>query len=182
MKTRIRVLHLEDSPRDAEIIRDRLEAEGLVCDIIRVQDRAGFESALAVDGFDVILCDYNLPDYDGISALHAARQKHPLTPVLLISGSLGEEAAVKSLQEGATDYLLKQKLERLPAAVKRALSEADEHPQRAEAEAKLRESEERFRLLAEHSTEGFWFAALNPYQALYLSPAIEKIWGMPVER
>ncbi|HZM04824.1 MAG TPA: response regulator [Candidatus Saccharimonadales bacterium] len=182
MKTNIRILHLEDSPRDAEIIRDRLEAEGLVCDIVRVQDRAGFESALAAGGFDVILCDYNLTDYDGISALQAARQKHPLTPVLLISGSLGEEAAVKSLQEGATDYLLKQKLERLPSAVKRALSEADEHRQRAELEAKLRESEERFRLLADHSAEGFWFATLNPYRAVYLSPAVEKIWGMTIDR
>src|SRR5665213_350483 len=172
MKTNIRILHLEDSPRDAEIIRDRLEAEGLVCDIVRVQDRAGFESALAGDRFDVILSDYNLTDYDGISALQAARQKHPLTPVLLISGSLGEELAVKSLQEGATDYLLKQRLERLPSAVKRALSEAEEHRQSAELEAELRQSEERFRLLAEHSTEGFWFVALNPYQVLYLSPAI----------
>src|SRR5208282_4064833 len=101
MKTKIRVLHLEDNPRDAELIQARLESEGLECEIVRAQDRAGFESALALEGIDVILCDYNLPDYDGISALRAARQKHPLTPVLLISGSLGEEVAVTSLQEGA---------------------------------------------------------------------------------
>jgi len=178
----VRVLHLEDSPRDAEIIRDRLGAEGLVCDIVHVNNRERFESALAGDAFDVILCDYNLPDYDGISALVAARQKHPMTPVLLISGSLGEDEAVKCLQHGATDYLLKQKLERLPAAVKRALEEAEGHLKRQHTEAKLRESEERFQQLAEKSSEGFWFVAVNPQRVLYVSPGMERIWGLPAER
>src|SRR5665213_938616 len=116
MPPAIRVLHLEDSQLDAELIRDKLNAAGLVCVPLWVRDRAGFEAALADKAFDIILCDYNLPDYDGITALKLAREKHPLTPVILISGSLGEEEAVKCLQHGGTDYLLKQRLERLPSA------------------------------------------------------------------
>jgi PAS domain S-box-containing protein len=181
-KSSVRVLHLEDSPRDAEIIRDRLGADGLVCDVVHVNTREKFESALAGGNFDVILCDYNLPGYDGISALQAVRQKHPMTPVLLISGSLGEDEAVKCLQHGATDYLLKQKLERLPAAVKRALEEAEGHRQRQQAEAKLRESEERFQQLAAKSSEGFWFVAVNPLRILYVSPGLERIWGLPASK
>ena len=141
MKEKIKVLHLEDSPRDAEMIQNRLLAGGLACDILRVYNPEGFESALNGESFDVILCDYNLPDYDGISALIAARARRPLTPVLLISGTLDEEEAVKCLQHGGTDYLLKGKLERLPAAVRRALAEAEEHRQRQRAETALRDSE-----------------------------------------
>ena len=122
----IRILHLEDSPLDAELIASKLSHGGLNCDITWVADEARFTDALSAGTFDVILCDYNLVDYDGMTALLLARQMHPVTPVMLISGTLGEEDAVKCLQKGATDYLLKQKLERLPAAVTRALAEAEE--------------------------------------------------------
>ena len=140
MKQKIRILHLEDSPRDAALIENKLVAAGLSCQIIQVDDESGFESALAAGSFDVILCDYNLPDYDGLSALKVAREKHPVTPVMLISGTLGEEEAVKCLQLGATDYLLKQRLDRLPAAVTRALHEAAEHLKRRQAEFELEQT------------------------------------------
>ncbi len=120
----IRILHLEDSPRDAELIQAKLEAGGLVCDIVRVDSKEQFEAALAGDSFDLVLCDHNLNGYDGFSAMKLIRRKHPETPVMLISGTLGEEEAVKCLQHGATDYLLKQRLDRLPSAVQRALDDA----------------------------------------------------------
>jgi PAS domain S-box-containing protein len=173
----IRILHLEDSPRDAEITQDRLEAGGLVCDTLCVDNQEQFESALAAGSFDVILCDYNLPDYDGLSALRLVRERYPETPVILISGSLGEDEAVKCLQYGATDYLLKQRIGRLPAAVKRALEQAGEYRKRRQAEARLRESEERFRQLAEHINEVFWMTNLEKNQMIYISPAYEAIWG-----
>ena len=137
----VRILHLEDSPRDAELIQDKLEADGLACDIVRVDSRDRFEAALAGDSFDLILCDYNLPDYDGLSALKCAREQHPATPVILISGLLGEEEAVKCLHSGATDYLLKQRLDRLPSAVQRALEKAEEHRQRQQMEKQMRRAQ-----------------------------------------
>ncbi|MEN9574567.1 MAG: hypothetical protein RL514_2422 [Verrucomicrobiota bacterium] len=133
----MRVLHLEDSPRDAEIIRRKLESGGLGCDVLRVETEAQFVAALAAEVFDLILCDYNLPDYDGLDALTRALEQQPGTPVLLISGTLGEDKAVQCLQLGATDYLLKERLDRLPAAVKRALTEAAERRRHREVEMAL---------------------------------------------
>lgn len=89
----IRVLHLEDSARDAELIHQRLKANGLSCDIVWVDGRDGFESALERQAFDVILVDYNLPDYDGMSALARVRQRQPELPVILISGTIGSPAS-----------------------------------------------------------------------------------------
>ena len=179
--TPVRLLHLEDNPKDAELIHDRLEVAGLASEITRVSNRRGFEAALNNATYHVILCDFNLPDYDGISALSAARASQPDVPVIVISGSLGEEEAVKCLHLGATDYLLKQRLERLPNAVRRAIIAADEQRKRRRAEAELRASEERFRLLAQHSRDGFWFVGLKPERVLYVSPAVELIWGRSAE-
>ena len=172
---------LEDNPKDAELIHDRLEVSGLESHITRVSNRSGFERALADGSYHIILCDFNLPDYDGISALSAARATQPDVPVIVISGSLGEEEAVKCLHLGATDYLLKGRLERLPNAVRRAIVAADEQRQRRRAESELRASEERFRLLAQHSRDGFWFVGLKPERVLYVSPAVEVIWGRTAE-
>jgi two-component system cell cycle sensor histidine kinase/response regulator CckA len=181
VRARIRLLHLEDNPRDAEIIKDRLEVGGIDSDITRVNSRLTFENALEAAAFDIILCDFNLPDYDGISALSAARDKQPNVPVIVISGSLREEEAAKCLRLGATDYLLKKRLERLPNAVRRAITAAEELRMRHTAEAELRASEERFRLLARHSKDVFWFVGLNPERVLYASPAVETIWGRPAK-
>jgi PAS domain S-box-containing protein len=178
----IRILHLEDNPRDTQIIQDKLESDGMDCRIFEVDTRERYAVALEEGMFDVILCDYNLPDYDGISALKLARERAPLTPVILISGSLGEEEAVKCLQHGATDYLLKQRLDRLPSAINRALAAAESHRKYKKAQNELHESEERFRQLAEQSHEGFWFVAVSPRRVLYVSPAMEKIWDLPAER
>ncbi len=178
----VRLLHLEDNPRDAELIRDRLEVAGLTSHIRLVSNRIDYEAALENGSYHLILCDYNIPDYDGISALSAARSKQPDVPVIIISGSLGEEAAVRCLHLGATDYLLKQRLERLPTAVQRAIVAADEQQKRRQAEAELRASEERFRLLARHSRDVFWFFGLEPECVLYASPAVETIWGHPAAR
>lgn len=135
----IQILHLDDSPRDAELVQRKLEKAGLSCEITHVDNRQSFEAALQDRRFQVVLCDYNLPGYDGITALKLVRERHPFTPVMLISGSLNEEDAVKCLQHGATDYLLKERLDRLPAAVKRALAEVEELHKRQQAEMQIRE-------------------------------------------
>lgn len=140
MKSAIRVLHLEDNPFDAELISEQLKMEGLATDITRAFDRRSFEKAIAQDGYDLILCDYNLPDFDGAAALSESLDRQPGVPVIMISGSLGEEEAVKCLQLGATDYLLKHRLERLVSAVRRALHESELQAKRRAAEEALRET------------------------------------------
>jgi PAS domain S-box-containing protein len=166
MKRLIRVLHLEDSPRDAELIQQKLEIEGLACDIVLANGKEGFEAALARDVYDIILCDHNLPDYDGRSALALAREKLPGVPVISLSGTLGEEEAVECLKRGATDYVLKHRLERLVPAVSRALQEAKERRARLQAEAALRESEEQFRAMFDVASIGM--ASAHPRSGQFL--------------
>jgi len=143
VKRPIRMLHLEDDPRDAEVIQHRLEAGGVRCDIVLAHGQDSFEAALARESFDLIISDYNLPGYDGISAIKRAQEQQPDTPVIVISGSLGEDEAVKCLHIGATDYLLKQRLDRLVPAVRRAIQEAVERRSRQEAEQALLQRERR---------------------------------------
>jgi two-component system cell cycle sensor histidine kinase/response regulator CckA len=139
----IRVLHLEDCPRDAELIRHRLNVEDLSCDILLATSQDSFETALAREPFDLILSDYNLPGYSGVAALRHAKATRPDVPVILISGTVMEEHAVECLHIGATDYLLKDRLERLVPAVRRALQEAETRRARQRVEAALGESESR---------------------------------------
>ncbi len=140
-RSAIRILHLEDSARDAELIQGELCAGGLTYDIVLVDSRERFEAALAGAAFDLILVDYNISGYDGRAALQLSARVQPNVPVIVVSGTLGEEAAIECLHMGATDYVLKQRLARLIPAVRRALAESKERSHRAQAEADLRESE-----------------------------------------
>jgi len=104
-------------------------------------------------GFDLIVADYSLPDYNGVAAMKLADEKLPGTPILLVSGTIGEEAAIESLKAGATDYVLKQWPERLVPAVRRALRESEERKSRLLAESKLVRREKLFRALSENSLD-----------------------------
>ena len=157
----MRILHLEDSPLDAELIHAALIEGGLECEIARVQTRAEFATALENGAFDLVLADYLLPAFDGLSALKAAQEIRPEVPFVLVSGALGEERAIEALKEGATDYVLKQRLERLVPAVRRAMSEFEERTERKRAEEALRESEERFRATFEQAAVGISHNALD---------------------
>jgi two-component system cell cycle sensor histidine kinase/response regulator CckA len=124
MSRQIRILHLEDDPLDAELIACRLSADGMDCHIERVDSEAGFLKALEHGSIDLVLADFSLPDCDGLEALRLAKQVKPDVPFLIVSGVIGEEAAVDSLRNGATDYILKDRLSRLAPAVRRALDDA----------------------------------------------------------
>ena len=129
-----RILVLEDSQLDAELIREHLETLNPVPEIRYAQNRRTYEEALDEGDYDVILADFSLPDFDGMSALELARDVAPEVPFIFVSGILGEEVAIESFRQGATDYVLKQRLIRLPAAVDRALAEARERKERRNAE------------------------------------------------
>lgn len=151
---KIRILHLEDDAADAELIYATLESASIPCKITRVQSSGEFSDALLKGGYDLILSDYRLPSYDGLSALSFVRERYSDIPFIFISGIMGEDAAIQALTEGATDYVLKQKLSRLAPAVVRALRDAENRTERKHAEATLRESEERFRALANSANDG----------------------------
>ena len=149
MEHPLRFLLLEDSPTDAQLIADVLAGDGLRVTLKRVEDRPGFEAALCDPGFDLILSDYSLPSFDGLTALALARERCPDLPFILVSGTLGEETAVESLRAGASDYVLKQRLSRLGPVVRRALKEAEDRRQRQAAEAALRETQSLYQSLVE---------------------------------
>ena len=130
----VRLLFVEDSLLDAELIVLALRRGGLDVAVEQVADAASFTAALTRGGFDLILSDYQLPGFDGLEALQLARRHAPETPFIFVSGVMGEERAVETLKEGAVDYVLKQRLTRLPSAVRRALDEARERRERREAE------------------------------------------------
>jgi two-component system cell cycle sensor histidine kinase/response regulator CckA len=176
----LRILHLEDRPRDAELIRHRLEAEGVSCDIILTDTREGFETALEKDGFDLIISDYNLPGYDGITALKHAQTVQPDVPVILISGTVGEEEAVKCLQFGATDYLLKGRLDRLAPAVHRAMQDAELRRVRRRTERELRESEMRTSFAMASAHMGVWEIELEN-EKLTWSDTMAPLFGIMLE-
>jgi PAS domain S-box-containing protein len=137
----LRILYLEDDPKDAELVQAMLGAEGVACEVTRVETRADFVASLERDGFDLILADYSLPSFDGISALKLAVDKRPELPFIFVSGTMGEEVAIEALKIGATDYVLKTRLSRILPSVQRALREGEERAERTFAEEALRRSE-----------------------------------------
>ncbi|WFU39115.1 PAS domain S-box protein [Bradyrhizobium sp. CB82] len=141
MTSPLRILLLEDNSTDAELIQDLLETDGLFFEITRVQTRVEFEGALNNVAIDLILADYQLPSFDGLSALNLALRTHPNLPFIFVSGTLGEEVAVEALKIGATDYVLKTSLSRLVPSMRRALREAGQRTERRKAEEALRRSE-----------------------------------------
>jgi len=178
MKQPLRVLHLEDNPFDAELIQRMLSAEGIKCDIVRVETQEQFSAELAKADYDIVLADYALPSFNGMTALAITRQNRQDIPFILISGTVGEEVAVEALKSGATDYIIKQRISRLPFAVRRALQETRERADRKHAEEQRYAAEVKYRNLveklpgivyiAEFGVKGKW---------LYVSPPVESILG-----
>jgi PAS domain S-box-containing protein len=182
MEEQINILHLEDDPADAELIQANLEFAEVPFKITRVQSAGEFSNALHSGGYDVILADYHLPSYDGISALHFAQAQYPHIPFIFVSGTLGEDAAIEGLTRGATDYVLKNKLARLVPALKRALNEIENQKKRQQAEEELRKSEEKFRALAENIPNVVYQCKNDArYTFLYLNKPIEDLTGYPRE-
>src|SRR5437879_1802067 len=141
MEKPVRILYLEDNPTDAELVRARLAAEGIDCDIVCVQTSTDYVSAIDQGGWALIISDFTLPAYDGMSALALAHTKRPDTPFIFFSGTVGEEAAIDALKKGASDYVLKPRPARLVSAVKRALREAEERAERKKLEEQLRQAQ-----------------------------------------
>lgn len=145
MKEKIRVLILEDNRADVELMKLQLRKASLEFIAESCQDKKAFLSRIDTFVPDIILADFSLPDFDGLSAIALARQRIPHLPAIIVSGAIGEEAAIEALKAGATDYVLKTRLSRLGPAVKRAIQEAKEVFERKRAEEDARNYAEKLR-------------------------------------
>src|ERR1700735_756829 len=137
----LRILHLEDDPNDAVLIEATLVSGGIPCSTTCVVNREDFVAARERGSIDLVLSDFALPSFDGFSAIATVRAGWPDLPVILVSGTLGEEVAVDSLKSGATDYVLKDHLFRLAPAVRRAMQEVKERDERRRLEAHFIEAQ-----------------------------------------
>lgn len=179
MSKELRILILEDVPTDAELMEHELRKAGIEFSSRRVDTKEDFIKGLDDLSPDIILADYKLPAFDGLSALEIAKEKRPDVPFIFVTGAMGEEWAVDSLKKGAIDYVLKDRLYRLTPVVQRALEEADEGMKRKEAENALRESEEGYKVLTETANDAI--VCINEKDAIYLwNKKAEEIFGYTV--
>lgn len=181
MKDTLRILHLEDSPRDAELVQSALELGGVRCDLTLVTGEADFRSSLRAVNFDLILSDYALKGYDGMSALELVRETNTDVPFIFVSGTLGEEAAVESLKTGATDYILKNRLTKLVPAVRRALEEVEQRDGRRRADERLRLLETAIQQVSESIVITTAELESPGPEILFVNPSFSRITGYEAE-
>gem|GEM_PF-958741 len=190
MKKEIRILLIEDVAADVVLINHELRSGGLAFSAAHVATREEFLHELREQPPDIILSDHGLPEFDGFTALSIAREHHPDIPFIFVTGSMGEELAITSLRDGATDYVLKSRMSNLVPAVQRALHLAHERSKRRQAERELRESEERFRLLISGVKDYALFmldpngliSSWNPGAELVLGYPASEVMGQHFER
>jgi hypothetical protein len=180
MESPLQILHLEDNPSDAALVQSTLETGGISCAISWVQNRDDFLAALEHGGIDLILSDFSLPMFDGLSAAKIARAKYPSIPLIIVSGTLGEEQAIDSLKSGATDYILKERLARLVPAVRRAMQEVKERDERQQVEKMIR-NERNFSEAGLNSLPGIFYLYDRAGNFLRWNRNFERVSGYATE-
>lgn len=179
MDEKIKILHLEDSDRDVELLFAQLDQEGIKFDVVRARNRNEYLNAIESQKFDIIISDNTLPDFDGIDALRYAKKIQPLTPFVFLSGTIGEDTAIEALRWGASDYVLKQKLSKLGPAIKRVWKEYQKELEIQKMNQQIRLSERKFRNLAENLPD--IIARYDRNQCYtYINPAATKISGLSI--
>ena len=173
----VRVLFVEDRPADVELGFEELRRAGLDVAVDAVATLADFRARLEGGVYDVVLSDYSLEGWTGMEAFDALRALGRDTPFILVTGSLGDEAAVDCLKRGVADYVTKDRLARLPMAVRHVLEEYTLRRREAEAVAAVREREERLRQITDNIQEVYHLLAADGSETLYVSPAYETIFG-----
>ncbi len=177
MNSPLHILHLEDNQDDVLLVRDLLQKDGILADITDVARRADFIAALEWQKWDLIIADYCLLDFTGEEALKIVRVKYPELPFILNSSTIDEQTAIENLKAGATDYVLKQNIERLPSAVRRAVAEAGERTRRQVAEDDLRRREKQYRVLFQSNPHPMWVFDLETLDLLEVNEAAIHHYG-----
>lgn len=178
---RIRVLIAEDNRGDAELNLRELRRAGLAVEHRIVDSEQEFERELGEFAPDVIVSDFTMPKFDGMAALALAHRQAPDTPFIFVSGTIGEEYAIRALKNGAIDYVLKDNLLRLPAAVERALHDANDRSARRKAELKLAEARDQLQSIYGSLPDVLWSVELPSQRIAYISPASQAVYGHPPE-
>lgn len=185
----LRVLFVEDNPIDVELMVAMLKRVGYRVEHSVVDRLETLQQKLERPEFDIILSDYNLRSWTGTDALEAVRASGKDIPFILVTGTLGDEAAVDCIKRGAADYVLKHKLERLPVAVRRALEEKAWRDERARTDAELKKSEALYRLLFDSNPHPMWvydletlsFLAANDAAVHYYGYSRQEFLGMTIK-
>jgi PAS domain S-box-containing protein len=177
----LHILYLEDNPLDVELTRSRLEAEGLLYRLTHLRNRTEFLDAMQKGGFDVLMVDYSVPGFASLEALEIARALYPDAPIIIISGTIGEEIAIDTMRRGANDYVLKNRISRLSPAIRRVLQEAEDRRRRQAAEKAQREAEARYRTLFEASPEAVFLIDGNGI-IRDCNPEAERLLALPAAR
>jgi PAS domain S-box-containing protein len=173
----LRVLLIEDSDFDAELLLALLNRGGYAVEHQRVETANDLKKALK-EPWDIVIADYNLPQFDAPAALEIVKESGIDVPFIIVSGGIGESTAVAAMKAGAHDYLMKGALARLVPVVERELREAANRAAKRRTEQALRESELRYRLLWETATDAVLL--LNPDAIIeFANPAVETIFGYP---
>ncbi|PLX78980.1 MAG: hypothetical protein C0616_12855 [Desulfuromonas sp.] len=157
----LRVLIVEDVDDDALLLVRNLRKGGFKPDYLRVDTPDGLRNALRDNQWDLVLSDFNMPSFDGFNALKIVSELRSDLPFIIVSGVIGEEAAVNVMKAGANDYVMKRNLPLLPTAVERSLREAEEGRQLQSAQERLRHSEEKFRSLFEGAADAIFYHHRN---------------------
>lgn len=171
----IKILHLEDSLADAHLVQVMLKKSKVDFEYFFADNEKDYLFHLENEQIDIILSDYNLPDYSGTEALRVAKSNYPLIPFVFVSGTMGEDAAIESLLSGATDYILKNRLERLGSAVQRAYKEAQEQKARLDAEKELLQTKENFHRSISESPLGIRIVSVDG-KTVYANKAFLDIY------
>lgn len=161
MNASLKILHVEDNPRDAEIVRDMLVAEWPDCAITVVASREAFGAELRRGGYDLVLSDFQLPGFNGLEALEMTRARAPGLPFIFFSGTIGEERAIEAVRAGAADYVIKDRMQRLPVSIQRVLREADAMRDRRRVEEALAQEQYLLFMLMQNLPDYVYFKDLQ---------------------
>ena len=181
MKQQFNVLMVEDNASDAELIVREIKSAGMRCDAHRVETAVEFRRELDEFQPHVILSDFSMPKFDGMEALAIAKRSHPEVPFIFVSGTIGEENAVRALQSGAIDYVLKGNLLRLPPAIERAMNEIRERRARQALERELRESGKKYQRLFQSNPHPTWVYDIETLRFLLVNDAAVARYGFSRE-
>ncbi len=178
--TPLRILHVEDSPDDAELIRVELQRLDRPVETLRVETRDALRDALIVGGWDIVLSDWSLPRLDGLGALAVVQELARDLPFILVSGTVGEESAVSAIRAGAHDFVLKARLGRLVIAIERELRDRDVRRARFAAERAHETAQRRIRQMVDSAMVGFWFVDVRG-DTTFMNARMAEILGVSTE-